>query len=76
MDDEFGLQPGEITPGLGKLLALAGSGLAYGESAGWIKEFMLLELSENSIRKETQSFGQFQVDCDLVFAQIHGISIF
>jgi hypothetical protein len=64
MDDEFGLEPGEITPGLGKLLALAGSGLAYGESTGWIKELMLLELSENSIRKETQGFGQLQVDCE------------
>jgi len=64
MDDEFGLEPGEITPGLGKLLALAGSGLAFGESRGWIKEFLVLELSENSIRKETQGFGQFQADCE------------
>jgi hypothetical protein len=62
LDEAFGLQPGEITAGLGKLLALAGSGLAYGESTGWIKEFLLLDLSENSIRKETQGFGQFQVD--------------
>ena len=62
MDEEFGLQPGEITAGLGKLLALAGSGLAYGESTGWIQEFLLLELSENSIRKEAQGFGQFQAD--------------
>jgi len=64
LDEEFGLQPGEITAGLGKLLALAGSGLAYGESAGWIQEFLLLELSENSIRKETQGFGQSQVACE------------
>jgi hypothetical protein len=61
-DDEFGLEPGKITPGLGKLLALAGSGLAFGESTGWIEEFLLLEISENSIRKETQSFGPFRVD--------------
>lgn len=32
LDDEFGLKPGEITPGLGRLLALVGSGLAFGES--------------------------------------------
>jgi hypothetical protein len=64
LDEEFGLKPGEITPGLGKLLALAGSGLAFGESTDWIREFLLLELSENSIRKETQGFGQYQVDCE------------
>ena len=60
LDEEFGLEPGKITPGLGKLLALAGSGMAFGESTGWLKEFLLLEISENSIRKETQSFGQFR----------------
>lgn len=64
LDEEFGLKPGEITPGLGRLLALAGSGLAFGESTDWIREFLLLELSENSIRKETQGFGQYQVDCE------------
>lgn len=64
LDEEFRLEPGEITPGLARLLALAGSGLAFGESTGWIKEFLLLELSENSIRKETQGFGQFQEECE------------
>ena len=62
LDEEFGLEPGEVTPGLGRLLALAGSGLPFGESAQWVKEFLLLELSENSIRKECQGFGQFQAE--------------
>lgn len=60
LDEEFGLEPGEVTPGLARLLALAGSGLPFGESAQWIEEFLLLELSENSIRKETQGFGHYQ----------------
>ena len=64
LDEELGLKPGEITPGLGRLLALAGSGLAFGESTDWIREFLLLELSENSDRKGTQGFGQFQVECE------------
>ncbi len=64
LDEEYRLKPGEITPGLAKLLALAGSGLAFGESTGWIEEFLLLELSENSIRKETQGFGQLQEDSE------------
>ncbi|MBT7991118.1 MAG: ISKra4 family transposase [Anaerolineae bacterium] len=64
LDEEFGLEPGKVTPGLARLLALAGLGLPFGESTNWIDEFLLLELSENSIRKETQSFGQYQVDCE------------
>lgn len=64
LDAEFGIEPGKVTPGLARLLALVGSGLAFGESAGWIKEFLLLDMSENSIRKETQGFGQFQVECE------------
>lgn len=64
LDEELGLEPGEVTPGLARLLALAGSGLPFGESAGWIQEFLLLGLSENTIRKETQGFGQYQVDCE------------
>lgn len=62
LDQAMGLRPGEITPGLARLLALAGSGLAFGESTGWLQEFLLLELSENSIRKETQAFGQKRVE--------------
>jgi hypothetical protein len=64
LDKEFGLEPGEMTPGLGRLLALAGSGLPFGESTLWVKEFMLLEVSENSIRKETQGFGNYQVESE------------
>ena len=64
LDEELGLEPGEVTPGLARLLALAGSGLPFGESTDWIKEFLLLELSANTIRKETQGFGQYQVDCE------------
>lgn len=64
LDEEFGLEPGKVTPGLARLLALAGSGLPFGESTGWIAEFLLLDLSENSIRKETQGFGQYQMDCE------------
>jgi hypothetical protein len=64
LDDEFGLKAGKITPGLARRLALAGSGLAFGESTGWIKAFLLLDMSENSIRKETQGFGQIRVDSE------------
>jgi hypothetical protein len=60
LDKELGLAPGEVTAGLARLMALAGSALPFGESAQWVREFLLLEVSENSIRKETQTFGKHQ----------------
>ncbi len=60
LDEEFGIVPGEITPELARLLALAGTQLSYGESSKLVKEFLLLDLSENSVREETQRFGQYQ----------------
>jgi hypothetical protein len=60
LDEEFGIVPGKITPELARLLALTGVELPYGESRKLVKEFLLLELSENSVREETQRFGQYQ----------------
>jgi len=60
LDDEFGIIPGEITPELARLLAITGAELPYGESHKLVKEFLLLELSPNSVREETQRFGQYQ----------------
>jgi len=60
LDDEFGIIPGEITPELARLLAITGAELPYGESRKLVKEFLLLELSPNSVREETQRFGQYQ----------------
>lgn len=60
LDDEFGIIPGEITPELARLLALTGAELPYGESSKLVKEFLLQELSPNSVREETQRFGQYQ----------------
>lgn len=60
LDEEFGIIPGEITPELARLLALTGAELPYAESSKLVKEFLLLDLSANSVREETQRFGQYQ----------------
>ncbi len=60
LDEEFGIVPGEISPELARLLALAGAQLSFGESSKLVKEFLLLDLSDNSVREETQRFGQYQ----------------
>ena len=61
VDATYGLQPGQVTAGLAELLTLAGVELAFDHSRRWLKGFLLFEVSENTIRAETQALGQEQV---------------
>jgi hypothetical protein len=60
LDRRLGLQPGQVTAGLAALLALSGVELAFGRAAAFLEEVLQLRLSENTIRKETECFGQLQ----------------
>src|SRR5204862_6288401 len=53
-DQQYGIQPGQVSAGLAKLLSLAGVELAFEHSARWLQEFLLFEISENTIRQETE----------------------
>jgi hypothetical protein len=54
------LQPGQVSAGLAELLTLAGVELAFEHSRRWLKGFLLFDVSENTIRQETQALGQAQ----------------
>ena len=60
VDDQYGLVPGAVTAGLAALLGLGGIELSFGESRDWLKAFLLFEVSENTIRSETQAMGVVQ----------------
>lgn len=60
VDELYGLQPGQVSAGLAELLTLAGVELAFEHSRRWLKGFLLFEVSENTIRQETQTLGQEQ----------------
>lgn len=60
LDKTYGLEAGGISSGLAQLLALAGIAFSFEESEKWLKEFLLFEVSENSIRSETQKMGRLQ----------------
>ncbi len=57
LDEQYGLQPGRVSAGLAELLTLAGVELAFDHSRRWLKGFLLFDLSENTIRQETQQLG-------------------
>lgn len=59
-DQRVGIRPGQVTPGLANLLALAGVEVAFEEAGRFVEQFLLFRVSENTIRKETERFGQLQ----------------
>lgn len=70
VDQRYGIEAGKVTAGLARLLALIGVNHAFDEGRKSLKEFLLFEVSENTVRAETQTMGklQRQADTDLVKA--------
>jgi hypothetical protein len=64
LDGQMGLEPGKVTAGLAALIGMAGVEMAFEYSSRWLAPFLLFEVSENTVRKETQAFGQLQVERD------------
>ena len=60
LDERFGLEPGAITAGLANLLALAGIEFSYDESPKWLQAYLLFDVSENTVRSETETMGMLQ----------------
>lgn len=62
LDEHYGIEPGQVSAGLAKLLSLAGVELPFEHSAKWLKEFLLFDVSENTVRQETQQLGVLQME--------------
>ena len=60
VDRSYGIEPGKVTSGLAHLIALSGINKAFDDSRKWLKEFLLFEVSENTVRAETQKMGELQ----------------
>ncbi len=72
LDEQYGLHPGQVSAGLAELLTLAGVELAFEHSRRWLKGFLLFEVSENTIRQETQARGLAQAAYEMrLRAQSH-----
>lgn len=60
LDKKWGIKPGEVSPVLGKLLAIAGVDIAFERARRSVQEYLLVDVSDNTIRKQTQQIGQKQ----------------
>jgi hypothetical protein len=58
LDGQLGLRPGRVSAGLHPLLALLGIQTSFEEARKTVKRLLLLDVSDNTIRKETQRVGQ------------------
>jgi hypothetical protein len=64
VDRRYGIEPGKVTAGLAHLIALSGIHKAFDDGRKWLKEFLLFEVSENTVRTETQKMGELQRQAD------------
>jgi hypothetical protein len=60
LDEQFGLEAGAVTAGLATLLALAGIEFSYDQSPKWLQAYLLFDISENTVRSETERMGFLQ----------------
>lgn len=60
LDERMGMEAGQVTAGLAELLALAGVEIAFEEATRWLERFLLFRVSDNTLRKETERFGELQ----------------
>jgi hypothetical protein len=60
LDKRMGIEAGQVTAGLAELLALAGVEVAFEEGTRLLERYLLFRVSDNTLRKETERFGELQ----------------
>lgn len=60
LDQRLGLQPGESTSGLASLLGILGVETSFEEASDLAERFLLFRVSDNTVRKHTEGYGQAQ----------------
>lgn len=69
LDRRMGIEAGQVTAGLAELLALAGVEIAFEEATRWLEHYLLFRVSDNTLRKETERFGELQQAEEAVWQQ-------
>lgn len=60
LDRHMQMEAGQVTAGLAELLALAGVEISFEEGTRWLERYLLFRVSDNTLRKETERFGELQ----------------
>ena len=62
LDENQGLRAGQATEMMGSLLGLAGITVSFEEAHRQIEQYLLVDVSANTIRQETQRIGEKQAE--------------
>jgi len=69
LDERENLRAGRASVGMSRLLGIAGVTVSFEEAQRHIREYLLVEVSINTIRAETQRIGQLQSQRENVWLQ-------
>jgi len=64
LEQEMGIKAGQVTPSLAELLALEGVSTPFQEAAKKVEKYLLIQVSDNTVRKETEAFGEIQAELE------------
>jgi len=69
LDERLGLVPGQSTPGLASLLGILGVETSFEEASQLAERFLLFRVSDNTVRKQTEGYGQAQATLEKEWKQ-------
>jgi|SRR5271157_599427 len=64
LDQKFGIVPGQATRTLGSLLGALGVEVSFEEASELAERFLLFRVSDNTVRKHTEGYGQTQTQIE------------
>jgi hypothetical protein len=60
LDQKYGIVPGQVTQTLSSLLGVLGVEVAFEEASQLAERFLLFRVSDNTVRKQTEGYGNAQ----------------
>lgn len=64
LDQQYEIIPGQTTPGLASLLGILGAEVAFEEASRLAERFLLFQVSDNTVRKQTEGYGEAQEEVE------------
>ena len=64
LDQKYGIVPGQVTQALSSLLGVLGVEVAFEEASQLAERFLLFRVSDNTVRKQTEGYGNAQAQVE------------
>ena len=64
LDQKYGIEPGQVSQTLSSLLGVLGVEVAFEEASQLAERFLLFRVSDNTVRKQTEGYGNAQLQAE------------